>query len=72
MRICANKLGYPIWCRCQTVLLSKWFHDPSHIHLPLQIPCKTVVAEEFIINYALITSLVVNRVKVFAIYLFVA
>ena len=37
-----------------------------HIHLPLQIPCKTVIAEEFIMNCALINSLDVNRVKVFA------
>ena len=65
MRIYANKLGYPIWCRCQTVLLSQWFY-PFHIHLPLQIPCKTLIAEEFIMNCALIKSLVVNRVKVFA------
>ena len=54
---CANKLGYPRWRSCQKVLLSQWFY-PSHIHLPLQIPCKTIIAEEFIM-----TELCTNKVS---------
>ena len=37
----------------------------------LQIICKTMIAREFMINYALINFLVVSRVKGFTIFLFV-
>ena len=71
MRICANKLGYPIWRRCQKILLSQWFILPTFIYHCKFLARHVLVAGEFIMNHALIKSVVVNRVKVFAIYLFV-
>jgi len=42
------------------------------LQLALQILCNTVITREFIMNYALVNFLVVNRVIVLSIYLFVA
>ena len=78
-----NKLGYQDGVRalvvnclgfygCHALLLFQCSYLSTFCKKHCKYRCKTVITREFIMNFALVNFLVVNRVIVLYIYLFVA